>query len=146
MINVLLSLGLLFTASAGAQGPWLAITGDARDPTAETVEVDPATISRQGATRTIRVRVSRAKERTSWDGVPYRSYTAEVLIDCAQLKARYQQIEFFALPVWQGESSQQTTFQPSEVRPMLFRDMAPNPTQQIIRAACLTKNVQVIKR
>ena len=118
------------------------MTGDATDPTVDTVQVDPMTFSRSGALRTVRLRVSRTTERRSWDGVFYRSYESEVLIDCVARTGRYVSIEFFSEPLWNGEPYGKTAYSSREIRPMLFRDMAPNPTVRLIRAACQTENVK----
>lgn len=139
---VLLSLAFFGGQAAVAQAQWLSVTGDAVDPAADTVQVDPVTFNRAGALRTVRIRVSRALERKSWDGEVYRSYNSEVLIDCGARTGRYLSIEFFAQPVWQGEPHGKTLYSQREIRPMLFRDMDPNPTQRLIRAACQTENVR----
>jgi hypothetical protein len=138
----ILVLALFVSHGAFAQTQWLTVTGDAIDPTVDTVQVDPATFNRAGALRTVRVRVSRITERKSWDGASYRSYNSEVLIDCGARAGRYLSIEFFAQPLWQGETHGKTQYSKREIRPMLFRDMDPNPTQRLIRAACQTENVQ----
>lgn len=141
-----LLLALLFfggpSGFAQAQAQWLTVVGDAMDPVVDTVQVDPVTFNRAGTQRTVRIRVSRATERTSWDGEVYRSYNAEVLIDCGVRTGRYASIEFYAQPLWQGEPHGKTHYSKKEVRPMLFRDMDPNPTQRLIRAACQTENVR----
>jgi hypothetical protein len=128
--------------AAFAQSQWLSMTGDAADPSVDAVQVDPVTFNRAGALRTVHVRVNRTAERKSWDGAVYRSYNSEVLIDCGSRTGRYLSIEFFAQPLWQGETHGKTQYSKREIRPMLFRDMDPNPTQQLIRAACQTENVQ----
>jgi hypothetical protein len=125
-----------------AQSPWLAIVGDVSDPAADTVQVDPVTFNRAGALRTVRVRVSRSLERKSWDGAVYRSYVSDVLIDCVAGTGRYVSIEFFDQPVWEGEPHGKAAYSRREIRPMLFRDMDPNPTARLIRAACQTENVK----
>jgi hypothetical protein len=127
---------------AFAQTQWLSIVGDPMDAAVDTVQVDPVTFNRAGALRTVRVRVNRATERKSWDGEVYRSYNAEVQIDCGARTGRYLSIEFFAQTLWQGEPHGKTLYSKSEIRPMLFRDMNPNPTQRLIRAACQTDNVR----
>jgi hypothetical protein len=128
--------------SAFAQSQWLSMTGDATDATADTVQVDPVTFNRAGALRTVRLRVSRTSERKSWDGAVYRSYVSDVLIDCVARTGRYVSIEFFAQPLWEGEPHGKTAYSRREIRPMLFRDMEPNPTARLIRAACQTENVK----
>jgi hypothetical protein len=127
---------------AFAQTQWLTVTGDAMDANADAVQVDPVTFNRAGALRTVRLRVNRATERKSWDGAVYRSYNSEVLIDCGARTGRYLSIEFFAQPLWEGEPHGKTAYSKREIRPMLFRDMEPNPTQRLIRAACQTDSVR----
>jgi hypothetical protein len=128
--------------AAWSQSQWLSLVGDATDAKEDAVQVDPVTLNRAGALRMVRIRVSRATERESWDGEAYRSYNAEVQIDCAAGTGRYLSIEFFAQPFWQGDAHGKTLYAKREIRPMLFRDMDPNPTQRLIRAACQTENVQ----
>jgi hypothetical protein len=129
-------------SAAFAQTLWLSIVGDPMDPSVDTVQVDPATFNRAGALRAVHVRVNRSNERKSWDGEVYRSYNSEVLIDCSVRTGRYLSIEFFAQPLWQGDPHGKMQYSKREVRPMLFRDMDPNPTQRLIRAACQTDNIR----
>jgi hypothetical protein len=137
---VLLALCGCYAASAQTQ--WLSLVGDATEAMEDTVQVEPVTLNRVGNLRTVRIRVSRGTERTSWDGEVYRSYNAEVLIDCVAKTGRYLSIEFFVQPLWQGELHGKAVYSKREIRPMLFRDMEPNPTQRLIRAACQSENVQ----
>lgn len=138
----LFALTVLGSHCAFAQTQWLTVIGDATDPTADTVQVDPVTFNPAGVSRTVRLRVSRTTERKSWDGVVYRSYDSDVLIDCVARTGRYVSIEFFGEPLWQGEPHGKTAYSRREIRPMLFRDMEPNPTARLIRAACQTENVK----
>jgi hypothetical protein len=140
--KVLFALTFFGGSSAFAESQWLAMTGDPTDASVDTVQVDPVTFNRAGALRTVGVRVNRTAERKSWDGAVYRSYNSEVLIDCSARTGRYLSIEFFAQPLWQGDPHGKTQYSKREIRPMLFRDMDPNPTQRLIRAACQTENVQ----
>lgn len=140
--KLLLALTFFGGHWAFSQNQWLSVVGDTTDGAADTVQVDPVTFNRDGALRAVRVRVSRARERTSWDGVLYRSYVAEVLIDCVARTGRYASIEFFGQPLWEGEPHGKTTYSKREIRPMLFRDMEPNPTARLIRAACQSENVK----
>ena len=129
--------GLLGGASVlHAQAAWFTVLGDPQDPALNTIEVDPVPVSVQGETRTMKIRVSRSLPRTSWDGVPYRSYTSTVQFDCANKTARYLSLDFYKEPLWKGESHQTSTYPEGVVRQMAFRDVTPNPTQRLIRAAC----------
>ena len=83
---------LLLTSAMGAQGQavnWHLVQGDPGNAAVDTVLVDPVPAERDGAMRTLYVRVSRATPRTSWDGVPHRSYDSTVLFDCGRNTARY---------------------------------------------------------
>ncbi|TWO68401.1 hypothetical protein FN976_22460 [Caenimonas sedimenti] len=121
---------------AQSAGVWFTVTGHQDDPAVDTVQVDPLPIDAKGDQRVMRIRVSRATERRNWEGVPYRSYVARVLIDCKERKARYLQGEFHLQPLWRGTPHTITDYSKPPVRQMLFLDAQPNPTQRIIRAAC----------
>lgn len=117
-----------------ASNIWFTVMGDADDPDVNTVQVDPVGI--EGKTRTKHVRVSRSTLRTSWDGVPYRSYTSVVVFDCEKHKARYMQLTYYDQPRWRGEPSKSVDYATGTPRWMEFRDVTPNPTHRIISAAC----------
>ncbi len=121
-----------------AQTTWLNVLGDPKDVAVNTIEVDPIPVAVNGDLRTMKIRVSRSVQRTSWDGVPYRSYTSTVLFDCASKTARYLSLDFYMEPAWQGTSHKTSTYPPDVKRPMEFRDVTPNPTQRLVRAACRT--------
>jgi len=116
---------------------WFTVLGDRADPTLNTIEVDPAPLEISDAGRTMSIRVSRSTQRTSWDGVPYRSYTARVLFNCTEGKAYYLSLAFYNQPLWRGASHTTSTYTRENPRPMLFLDVEPNPTQRIIKAACI---------
>lgn len=119
-----------------AQTEWFGVMGDAQDPAVNTIEVDPVPLSVKGEVRTMRIRVSRSTPRTSWDGVPYRSYISTVQFDCANKIARYASLDFYQEPLWKGPSHKTSTYPEHVMRRMEFRDVTPNPTQRLIRAAC----------
>lgn len=141
--NIFTFLCIFCCTFASAQINWLTVLGDRGDPAVNTIEVDPAPISVSESLRTMRVRVSRSLDRISWDGVPYRSYVAEVVFDCANRTARYSSLRFYRQPLWAGESHNTSVYTKANPRAMLFVDVDPNPTARIIRAACQTGNVQV---
>ncbi len=121
---------------AGAQTPWLTVVGDAADPAVDTIEVDPVAVAIDGPARTMRVRVSRAQERTSTDGIVFMSYRSVVLFDCDKRSARFLSADFFRAPLWRGEAHESIVYASNLVRPVVFRGIEPNPLQRIIRAAC----------
>ena len=127
-------LGVLVSA-ARAQGEWFTVTGNPSDSSVNTVQVDPVALATDGATKTMNVRVNRSEQRLNWEKMPYRSYESQVVFDCQNRRAGYVQARFFLQPLWQGEPSVVSDYTDSP-RPMLFRDMEPNPTNRIVRAAC----------
>lgn len=136
-MKALVVMAAMFCADwACAQTAWFTVVGDRNNPAANTVEVDPVPLSVQERKRVMQVRVNRSELRTSWDAVPYRSYVSEVVFDCARRNARYTSLVFYQLPLWAGESHQTSTYTEANPRWMLFRDMSPNPTARLIRAAC----------
>jgi hypothetical protein len=131
-------LALFAAASAHGEAQWFTIEGEVRQPGADVFEVDTRSLSRDGDQRSMALRVSRGASRTSWDGVPYRSYTSEVVFDCALQTARYKWLAFYLLPLWEGPVHKTSHYTADEVRPMLFVGSEPNPAQRIINAACRT--------
>jgi hypothetical protein len=119
-----------------AQAAWFTVLGDPREPAVNTIEVDPIPVSVQGDVRTMKIRVSRSTQRTSWDGVHYRSYISTVQFDCANKVARYATLDFYLEPLWKGKSHKTSAYPEGVMRRMEFRDVTPNPTQRLIRAAC----------
>ncbi len=117
------------------QTRWFTVAGNPADASVDTVQVDPVATKVEGQFKTMNVRVSRAKQRSNWENVPYRSYESTVVFDCRARKAGYVFATFYPQPLWQG-SPNKTTDYASNPQPMLFRDVEPNPTQRIIRAAC----------
>lgn len=131
-------LALLAAASAYGQAQWFTIEGDVQQPTEDVFEVDIRSLSHDGDNRSMAIRVSRATRRSGSDGVPYRSYTAEVVFDCAEKTARYKSVTFYMLPLWEGPAHKTSSYTASEGRSMRFRDSQPNPAERIIAAACRT--------
>ena len=122
-------------AGLAAGAAWFTVAGNPDDPAADTVQVDPVAVMLAGERRTMNLRVSRSQDRANWEGVPYRSYEARVAFECRAKKAEYRFARFYMAPLWQGEAHKTTDYS-NNPRPMRFLDMAPNPTDRIIRAAC----------
>ncbi len=118
-----------------AKADWFTVTGNPQDPSVNTVEVDPVAVNAAGERKTINVRVSRSEQRFNWGGVPYRSYESQLVFDCRANEARYLVASFYIEPPWQG-TPHKTTDYAGNPRSMLFRDVEPDPTQRIVRAAC----------
>lgn len=131
------ALGILVSGACMAQaGDWLTIMGDRTDPALDTIEVNATPVSMTEEQRVMRIRVSRSVPRTNWDGIPFRSYIATVEFDCANKVGNFQQISYYAQPVWAGESHITTSYSKADPRIMQFRGVTPNPVERIIRAAC----------
>jgi hypothetical protein len=133
-----LLMGVGGVGSLHARTGWFNVMGDPQDTTVNTIEVDPIPVAVNGDLKTMKIRVSRSVQRTSWDGVPYRSYTSTVVFDCANKSARYVSLDFYMEPAWKGASHKTSTYTGDVKRPMEFRDVTPNPTQRLVRAACRT--------
>lgn len=127
-------VGLLGAQATWAAGEWLTITGDPAQPALDTVQVNPVAVDRSAESRTLDIRVNRAQPRTNWHGVPYRSYTAQVRIRCEERRGEYLSVRMFVEPLWAGAAHEAAYTDPYPL--MRFRDMQPNPTDRIIRAAC----------
>lgn len=138
--KTLLVLCLGGAACAQAETNWLNIMGDPKDPTVNTIEVDPTPVSQTKDGRVMRVRVSRSAERISSRGIAYRSFEARVLFDCAHSTARYLLANLYLEPGWKG-APHHTTVYDGPPQPMEFRDVEPNPAQRILRAACQSSGV-----
>lgn len=133
---VLLLLLSWLPVAAWPQVAWLTVVGDPSDAALDTVQVDPVPVEAGEVVKTLRVRVSRATQRTSWDGIGYRSYESTVLFDCERKTALYQSITYFSRPVWAGTPVRTVGYTQGTPRPMAFRDVRPNPNQRLINAAC----------
>lgn len=134
MKRVAVMAAMLLAPVVWADTEWFTVAGDPLNPSVDTVQVNPESVDRQGELRVLNIRVNRAQLRQNWDGIGYRSYTAQVHIHCDARKGDYLQIQLFDQPLWQGDTQSRRYAQPRP--PMLFKDMAPNPTERIVRAAC----------
>ena len=115
---------------------WFTVIGDPTLPGETTIQVDPVPLAVSETQRTMVVRVSRPKERTSQDGVRFRSFESQVLFDCKARAARFIRADFYREPLWAGTSYKSLVYPTDRIRPMAFREIEPNPAERIIRAAC----------
>ncbi len=130
-----LAMVFALAGTASATTPdWFTVHGDATAADKDTVQVDP--IARSLDPRVMAVRVSRAAPRISWDGIPYRSFVAEVAFDCAAGHARYRRLTYYLDPLWKGTPLREVDYTSGPPRMMEFREVEPNPTQRIVSAAC----------
>ena len=131
-------VGAMGTAQAST---WLTMRGEPDDDTNDIVEVNPESMEGKTELRTMQVRVSRSHQRTSRDGVVFRSFLSVVEFDCVKNTARFVSADFYHLPMWRGAVHQTMVYSRDQMRPMVFREMTPNPTERIIRAACKSGDV-----
>lgn len=122
---------------AQAETRWFTVVGNPGDPLVDTVQVDPVAAQVEGHRKTMSLRVSRASPRLNWEQLPYRSYEARVVFDCRGRKGSYLHATYYPVPLWAGEPHNVTDYS-NHPRPVLFRDIEPNPTERIVRAACRT--------
>lgn len=128
--------GLFCSAGALANSNWLTIMGDPLDAGAGTIEIDPTSRAIQGDRRSLLIRVSRPQERTSTDGVSFRSYLASVEFDCIQRNARFLSVDFYQQSLWQGTPHKSMVYGSAQIRPLVFRFFEPNPLEKLLQAAC----------
>lgn len=124
------------SASAQMQASWLTFVGHPGDAQSDVLEADPLSRSVTSDGPTLDIRVSRAMLHTSTEGIPFRSYTATVLVDCAAKAARFVTASFYLMPLWEGKPHKTLAYTPAEIRPSLFRFFDPNPLPRIVVATC----------
>lgn len=130
----LLCLALL--ASAGVRAEWLTLNGSPGDANNSYVQVDPTSVEVNGSRRHVTLRMSLAEERTSKDGVRFRSYLARASVDCEARNARYLSATYFAHPHFVGEPVAVKHFEEDDVRPMTFKGAPVDLVGRTINAAC----------
>lgn len=120
---------------AHAQPGWFTVVGDPLDEVADTVQVDPDRVASLESPKAMNLRVNRAARRLNWDGIAYRSYESRVVFDCQAGRASYVAARYYIEPRWQGKPHHEADYTDAP-KPVAFRDMKPNPTARIVRAAC----------
>lgn len=124
-------------ASPAFAAEWFTIIGNEADPAVDTIQVDPTPVAVKGHMRLLNVRVSRARQRTTKDGIKFRSFVAVTEFDCDKLTARFTKTRFYNEPLWTSPG-RDMDFPATDVRQMAFREINPNPTERVIKAACVT--------
>lgn len=118
------------------QHAWLTMVGNPQEPKIDTVQVDAMSIMGVGDLKLIKLRASRQSVRTSPLGIQFRSFEAIGEIDCISRTARYVRTTFFGSPLWQSPIKT-VDYGSERLSVMAFRGIEPNPTEKIVRAACL---------
>ena len=115
---------------------WLTLVGNPRDAAVSTIEVYALPVVVSDNLRSLDIRVNRDQQSLSSEGIPFRSYSATILVDCYENKARFTTAAFYMTPLWEGTPHKIASWSAAQVRPVLFRNFDPNPRDKIIRAAC----------
>lgn len=123
-------------ASAGARAEWLTLTGSPGDAASSYVQVDPTTVQVDGSHRIVNLRLSLAQERTTKDGLRFRSFNARVNVDCEARNARYVSATYFGHPDFVGEPIAVRVFEADDVRPMTLSGAPRDLAGRTINAAC----------
>lgn len=123
-------------ASAGASAEWLTLTGSPGEPASSYVQVDPTTVQVDGAHRTVNLRLSLAQERTTKDGIRFRSFNARVDVDCEARNARYVSATYFGHPDFVGDPIAVRVFEADDVRPMALAGAPRDLAGRTVNAAC----------
>ncbi|MFZ4287443.1 surface-adhesin E family protein [Variovorax sp. HJSM1_2] len=138
-------LSLCGNAAAPVVEPiWLTILGDPLDPLSETVQVDVTSAVVFDTSRLVSIRANRSQDRMARDGQAFRSYVSSVMIDCETGVARHRSQMLYAGPLWTG-SMRSVVYDEKDVRMLAFRDMAANPKDRIVKAACSINTVKKSK-
>jgi len=136
------ALAMLLSSGALHADPlWLTLAGDASRADRDSVQVMADSVSLNGTTGALQLRVSRAAERDAYDSLPYRSYIGWIKVDCTQRVGRFQQLQYYSDALWTGEA-RVVNFTEPNLPLLMFKDMQPNPTTRLIRAACSVEKVK----
>lgn len=132
----------LSTASTD-DGSWLTVIGSADDPDVNTIQIDPTPLDVQGHLRWMTLRLNRPKQRTSTDGIVFRSFVSVIEFDCDKRTARFTKTQFYNGPLWTSPG-RTMNYPASMVRPVVFREIEPNPRERVIKAACTSAGVSAV--
>nr|WP_145548735.1 surface-adhesin E family protein [Variovorax boronicumulans] len=129
------ALGAIVCLAQAAATPWLTVAGDPDDPRADTIQVNPLFIMKDGPQRVMEVRVSRSTERAAMDGNRFRSFQALVAFDCEARVARFINSQFYNAPLWRDPGAR-IDYPESRGRTVEFPGFSPNPRDRVVQAAC----------
>lgn len=129
-------LCLVLLACAGVRAEWLTLNGSPGDAGNTYVQVDPTSVEVNGSRRSVTVRMNLAEDRTSKDGVRFRSVLARASVDCEARSAHYLSATYFGHPNFVGEPVAVKEFGEDDVRPMLFAGAPGELVGRTVNAAC----------
>jgi hypothetical protein len=130
----LLCLALL--AATAVRAEWLTLTGSPGEASSSYVQVDPTTVEVRGTHRIVDLRLSLAQERTTRDGIRFRSFRARVDVDCEARNARYVNATYFGQPDFVGAPIAVRVFEPDDLRPMNLAGAPRDLAGRTVNAAC----------
>jgi len=130
---VLIVLAAAAATRASAQD-WFTVAGYPEIAGSDVVQISPA-LSHWNGQVTLEVRATRRADRTSYSGIPYRSYSGMAVVDCESTKGWFLTLTYYGEPNWQGQASKMASFKPDQA-PMAFTDIPGEPAMKVIRAAC----------
>ena len=129
-------LCLVLLASASARAEWLTLAGSPGDAASNYVQVDPTRIEIDGSRRGVTLRMNLAQDRTSKDGIQFRSFEARANVDCEARTARYASASYFGQPNFVGEPVAVRHFEEDDIRPMTLPGAPPELAAKTVNAAC----------
>jgi hypothetical protein len=132
---------LLGAGSLQAEPLWLTLTGDPTRADRDSVQVRADSVALNGDTGSLQLRVNRAESRPAFDELPYRSYLGWIKVDCAHQEGLFQQLQYYTEALWTGETRVANYTEPNMPK-LMFKDMQPNPTTRLVRAACSVERVK----
>lgn len=132
---------LLGAGSLQAEPLWLTLMGDPSRADRDSVQVRADSVALSGSTGSLQLRVNRAEPREAFDDQPYRSYLGWIKVDCTQQEGMFQQLQYYTEALWTGETRVANYTEPNMPK-LMFKDMQPNPTARLVRAACSVERVK----
>ncbi len=126
----------VFAATLFAHTNWLTLTGDPGNFHTDVLEVDPLSRLQNLNESTLNIRASHGKLLTSSEGIPFRSYTATIRVSCVDKTARFVNVSYHLMSLWEGKPHRELVFSATEVRPLVFRFFEANTILRIVKSAC----------
>lgn len=132
-----------------AADSWFTFIGDPVDPRADTLQILAVSVTAIPGGRAVEIRANLAQEgqaqvagfasNVAADArptAPYRSFTAELHIDCAAGSARVRRGVLFAGPLWTG-AEHAMDYREDNMPPLVFRPQGrPDPVPRLVLAGC----------
>lgn len=121
-------------AGVAPEPPWFTLVDEPGPNTGNVIQVRPEPISMDDRVM-LQLRVSRDTLRSSFRGQKYRSYDAQVVINCSSHKAWYLWLSYYAQPRWSGPVVGRENYTEGQA-PVLFKDIPGESYKRMITAAC----------